>query len=298
MSFNQKMMSALIICVSLMWLSLGVTTAKTASLGACDYKRYPSSGCRDELGAECDTASDECRCKSGNSVVMQSAFCFPKECSNGHYYDHNYGRCEPQRKASTNADDGDNHCKYDFHCRGMTQMWHSIRYRLKCIDWQERTSTASNRPVGPTGVSAIRASFTTRPLRSASDCWDSTAFAESTPTATPLTRKIYANCTAGEARVSAPMALRSIWWSTAAKTTSTSNRVRVRREPWSTYSSLSASCSVSRCPWSSARLRSTRREPCYWSALSNSDSKSWTAGAPQRDRATLKRRRTSILISW
>jgi hypothetical protein len=94
---------------------LGLVLSQT-SLGPCDYTKHPSNGCEDELGAECDPNTSVCKCKSGNWVVINGTFCFPLNCPRGQYFDHNFAKCEPQRKATLNSEE--NYCKYDFHCRG------------------------------------------------------------------------------------------------------------------------------------------------------------------------------------
>lgn len=99
--------------------SLDLVFSQTV-LGSCDYKKYPSNGCEDELGADCDVSTSMCKCKSGNWVVIQNKFCFPYECSEDQYYDHNFQRCEPKRRATLNSEE--NYCRFDFHCRGETSL--------------------------------------------------------------------------------------------------------------------------------------------------------------------------------
>ena len=101
-----------IFLINITILSTGAQTV----LGPCDYKRFPSTGCRDQFGAECDVKSSQCICKEGYWKVVYGTFCFPEECSRGFYYDHESKRCESQSKASPTLKE--NHCTYDFHCQG------------------------------------------------------------------------------------------------------------------------------------------------------------------------------------
>lgn len=99
-------------------------------LSPCDYQRFPSTGCEDELGAQCDQSISKCVCKPGNWVVFQRTFCFPEECKRGYYYDHNYKRCEQQRRATLNSNE--NYCKYDFHCQGDHINCHYNGWNRRC----------------------------------------------------------------------------------------------------------------------------------------------------------------------
>ena len=100
-------------------ISLYSIVISQTQLGSCDYQKYAVNGCEDELGADCDTTTSTCRCKPSNWVVIDNRFCFPAQCPRGEYYDHNLGRCEPQRKATLNSEE--NYCKHNFHCRGINQ---------------------------------------------------------------------------------------------------------------------------------------------------------------------------------
>ena len=105
------------VCLSTILLLVCISLVNSqSSLGSCDYQKFPANGCEDELGADCDSSSMECRCKSGNWFVIDQRFCFPTQCPKGQYYDHNLLRCENQRKASLNSEE--NYCRHNFHCKG------------------------------------------------------------------------------------------------------------------------------------------------------------------------------------
>ncbi|XP_054163274.1 tenascin-like [Oppia nitens] len=110
-------------------LSIGMSQTQLTS---CDYQKYTVNGCEDEMGADCDQTSQMCRCKPGNWYVIDKRFCFPQQCPKHQYYDHNFGRCEPQRVGSLNSEL--NYCRYDFHCKGEhVRCLHTNEWNYRCV---------------------------------------------------------------------------------------------------------------------------------------------------------------------
>ena len=100
-------------------------------LGSCDYHRFKANGCEDELGADCEPTTNQCRCKSGNWVVVDKRFCFPTTCPEDQYYDHNFGQCKP--KITANYHNQDNYCKHDFQCKGLSYFYLFMFFTESCI---------------------------------------------------------------------------------------------------------------------------------------------------------------------
>ncbi|OTF75684.1 hypothetical protein BLA29_005455 [Euroglyphus maynei] len=80
----------------------------------CNFTAFPKNGCEEPKSTTC--IDNKCACREESNYIIMGRFCTKKLCSNGEYYNDDYGKCIPQSVAS--VDVSENHCRYDYHCFG------------------------------------------------------------------------------------------------------------------------------------------------------------------------------------